>query len=101
MIYSFQYVSDFGSLFLLLKESLSISLVLCQDPLPNLPGLPHFTSVQTHGGHPLPPAAAPGILAGQGVLQPIPVTGASIGYTKGRNSPAGDLEKLPDLQSET
>lgn len=47
---------------------------------------------------PLPTqATSPGILAGRGALQPIPVTGAFLGSTRGRNSPAGDLEKLPDL----
>lgn len=42
-------------------------------------------------------ATSPGILAGRGALQPIPVTGAFLGSTRGRNSPAGDLGKLSDL----
>lgn len=90
-------MSDFVWVFLPLKESLSISVVLCRDPLPNLPGLPQFTSAQICRGCPPPPATSLVILASQGGLQPIPVTGAFLGSTRGRNSPAADLGKLLDL----
>jgi len=66
-------------------------------PSPRPPGLPQFTSAQILGGCPPPPATSPVILASQGGLQPIPVTGAFLGSTRGRNSPAGDLGKLLDL----